>query len=388
MKIIDNKGKFLNFLASSIVVGVGGLLLGFLSNLVLFTFVIAQIYLPLDYIILTLLILFLSQIIGIFIVYYLLIPLFKVKDSEYRPLNLFNSLRTIMLICGTFTLIVSINFILFYIFRLFSLNPQSGYNNVLLSSEHLTNPLNILIYYLPLTVGAPVYEELVYRRLLIPLLEKRGMGPSIAIFSSSLLFALAHLPDDLISANITGIIMHISAVFLIGVSLGLIYILTRNVFYSIIIHGILNFISFSGPLVILIVNSILTLSYDIIYWITYILGFIVIILGLWQFFRKREAEWVILVREKNTKSILYSFFGFLFIGTISIFVPLLIQITIVNLGIAIYNILLYLFVLILCFGSFLILFLWLGTRTIYESKNNLILNSKIKIKKMEVEKYE
>ena len=216
MVIIKEKnGKFLNFFTASMVVGVGGLLLGFLSILISFIIVLTEFYLLFDYTVISLLILFLSQFIGIFIVYYVFIPLFKAKNSEFRSITIFNSVRTILLICGIFTIIVSINFILFYIFRVFNLNPQSGYTNILLSPEHLTNPLNILIYYLPLIIGAPVYEELVYRRLLIPLLEKRGMSPLAAILSSSLLFALVHLPGDLISGNLSGTIMHISAVFLI-----------------------------------------------------------------------------------------------------------------------------------------------------------------------------
>ena len=373
MVIIKEKnGKFLNFFTASMVVGVGGLLLGFLSILISFIIVLTEFYLLFDYTVISLLILFLSQFIGIFIVYYVFIPLFKAKNSEFRSITIFNSVRTILLICGIFTIIVSINFILFYIFRVFNLNPQSGYTNILLSPEHLTNPLNILIYYLPLIIGAPVYEELVYRRLLIPLLEKRGMSPLAAILSSSLLFALVHLPGDLISGNLSGTIMHISAVFLIGVSLGLIYILTRNVFYSIIIHGILNFISFSGPIVTVIAISTLTLTYDIIYWSIYIVGFGVLFYGLWQFFRKRDAEWVVLVREKNTMSILYGFSGFIVIATVSGFIPLLIQFTVVNLELAVYNVSLYFIVLIISYGVAVILFSWLGTRSRYESNNNLI----------------
>ncbi|MFW9999674.1 MAG: lysostaphin resistance A-like protein [Candidatus Hodarchaeota archaeon] len=362
--IKEKYGKFLNFFTASMVVGVGGLLLSFLSILVASIILVAEIYLHFDYIIINLLIVFLSQLIGALIVYFILIPLFKAKNSEYRHLTRFNSLRAILLICSTLTLITSINFSLMYIFRLFSLFPQSGYTNILLNAGHLANPLNILIYYLPLTIGAAVYEELLYRRLLIPLLEQRGMSPSPAILFSSLLFALAHLPDDLISANPTGTILHISAVFFIGISLGLIYVITRNVLYSMLIHGILNFISFTKPLVILIANSTLSLTYDIAYWIIFIVGIGILIFGLWQFLRKQNAEWVTLIREKQTNPILFGSIGYLVIGIVSIFIPLLIQTVVVNLEIAVYNILMYFIVLLICFGSVLILFIWLGTRKI------------------------
>ncbi|MFX0039250.1 MAG: lysostaphin resistance A-like protein [Promethearchaeota archaeon] len=368
----EKNGKFLNFFTASMVVGVGGLLLSFLTIIVSSIIVIAELPLPFDYIITNLLIAFISQIIGACIVYFVLIPLFKAKNTEFHRLTALNSLRTILLICSTFTLVASINFGLIFIFRLIGVIPQNGYANILLNSGHLANSLNIVIYYLPLTIGAAVYEELLYRRLLIPLLEQRGMGSSPAILSSSLLFALAHLPDDIVSANPTGTIIHISAVFLIGISLGLIYVLTRNIFYSMIIHGVLNFISFSGPLVTLISNGVLTLTYYVIYWTIFIVGLGVLTFGFWQFFRQRDSEWVNLVREKNTNSILNGFFGFLIIGIISLFIPLLIQTIVVILEIAVYSVLLYFIVLIICFGSFIVLFIWLGTRTIYKSKNNLI----------------
>ncbi|MFX1570601.1 MAG: lysostaphin resistance A-like protein, partial [Promethearchaeota archaeon] len=334
--------------------------------------------LPFDYVITNLLIAFISQVIGALIVYFILIPLFKVKNSEYRNLTLFNSLRTIALICGTFTLITSINFGLLYIFSLFNLIPQSGYTSIILNAGHLANPLNIVIYYLPLTIGAAVYEELLYRRLLIPLLEQRGMSPSPTILTSSLLFALAHLPDDLISANPTGTIMHIIAVFFIGVSLGLIYIITRNILYPMLIHGIINFISFSGPLVRLVANGTLTLAYNISYWTIFISGIGLIIFGLWQFFKKKNSEWVLLIRVKPTNPILLGSIGFLVIGLVGIFIPLLIQTIVVNLEIAVFSVLLYFIVLLICYGSVLVLFIWLGTRTNYELKNHS--NSDLKLK--------
>jgi membrane protease YdiL (CAAX protease family) len=323
--IHERNGKFLNFFTGSMVVGLGVLLLTILSTIISFIIISTGFYLPFDYVITNLLILFISQIIGALIVYFVLIPLFKAKNTEFHRVTSLNSMRTILIICGTITLVASINFGLIFIFRLFGLIPQSGYFNIILNTSHLANPLNILIYYLPLTVGAAVYEELIYRRLLIPILEQRGMSSSPAILSSSLLFALAHLPDDLMSANPTGTIIHISAVFFIGISLGLIYVLTRNILYSIIIHGIINFISFSEPLVILVSNEILTLTFYIIYWAIFIVGLGVLTLGLFRFFRKKDLEWVNLIREKSPKPILNGFFGFLIISTIGLFIPLIIQ---------------------------------------------------------------
>ncbi len=369
--IKENNGKILNFFTASMVVGVGGLLLSFLSILISFIIALNFSYLLLDYVILNLLILFLSQFIGIFIVYYILIPLFKAKNVEYRPITIFNSRRTILLICVTFTLIVISNFVLFYILSAFNLNPQSIYGTVLLRIEHLANPFNILIFYLPLTIVAPIYEELVYRRLIIPLLEQRGMRPLTAVLSSSLLFAIVHIPDDILSGDLSRGIMHIWSVFLLGFSLGFIYILTRNILFPIVIHGVINFISFSKPLFALTGNSLLILSYDIMYWVIFITGIVGLIYALWQLFRKKDAEWIFLTRKKTHNHILNGFFGLMGIATISVFIPLLIQFIIVNLKIAVYNVSLYFIALIASYGAAIILFLWFGTRTRYETNTNL-----------------
>ena len=77
--IKERNGKFLNFFTASMVVGVGGLLLSFLTILISFIMVLTGIYLPFDYVVLGLLILFLSQFVGIFIVYYVFIPLLKLR---------------------------------------------------------------------------------------------------------------------------------------------------------------------------------------------------------------------------------------------------------------------------------------------------------------------
>lgn len=368
MVIIKEKnGKFLNFFKPLMVIGVGGMLLNFLSILISLIILLLGPSFSLDIIITNLIILLLAQIIGIFIVYFVIIPLFKAKSVEYHKLNFFNFLRTLLLICGTFTVIVSINLILYYLISVFHIVPQSGYSNILLNSGHLANPLNILIYYLPLTVGAPIYEELVYRRLLIPLLEKRGMQPFTAILSSSVLFAIAHLPSDLVNGNLAGGILHIIVVFFIGISLGLIYVVTRNVIFPIIIHGVLNFISFSSPIIILLGNNGLALIYNFIYWTIFIAGFGVLFYGLWQFFRKKEVEWVVFVRKKSSNKVLLGLIGFIIMGIVIVFIPLMLDFASISSGLVAYNVLLYFIIITISYAIFLIVFSWLGTRTRYES---------------------
>jgi membrane protease YdiL (CAAX protease family) len=294
--------------------------------------------------------------------------MFKARDSEHHRLNGLNSIRTILLLSMTITIVFASNFILVQIFRIFDVIPKSGYNNILLNPGHLNNPLNILIFYLPITIGAPFYEELVYRRLLIPLFEERGMTPIVAVVTSSFIFAIAHLPGDLVNGNLPGGVIHVWNVFLIGMSVGLIYVLTRNIIYPIIIHGVLNFISFSGPIVLLMGNNLMNLIYYIAYLFILSLGVGVFLFSLWQYFRNRDTEWIELIKKKNHNNIKYGILTFSIIGTTGAFLPLIIRVILLEL--AIYDVLQYTLISICCFGSLIILFLWLGTKTTYDSIGN------------------
>lgn len=360
------------------VVLIGGLLLSFLAYLVSFIISFVDLFSHWDYLMTNLFILLISQVFGFILVYFLVIPLFKARKIEQYPLDLLNSVRTGALICVTFTLGYISNFILDYLFNFLNIRPQSGYTNLILNSEHLNNPLNILLYFLPLTIGASVYEEHVYRRLLIPLMEERGMSPLIAIITSSFVFAIAHLPEDLVTGNIPGSILHVWDVFLIGLSLGLIFILTRNIIYPIIIHGALNFISFSSPKVLILGNELMNIAYYTFVYIILFLGFGVFLFGLWRYLRKRDVEWVVLIRKKTFNKIKYGSLCFLIIGSISAFIPLALDNLLLNL--AIYDVLLYYIIAICSFGFLVILFLWLGTRTTYDS--NKISNKLLKLNKL------
>ncbi|MFX1325154.1 MAG: lysostaphin resistance A-like protein [Promethearchaeota archaeon] len=383
ISIKEREGKLLNFFTPLMVVIVGSILLSFFGNLISLIIYLIDPLFQWDYTIVNLLILIISQILGILIVYFLIIPLYKAKNVEYQPPNLRNLIRTIYLICGTFSAVFVSNYVLLYFCRVFNIIPQGGYNELLLRLEHLANPLNILIYYLPFAIGAPIYEELVYRRLLIPLLEKRGMSPLIAVTSSSLIFAIAHLPSDLIYGNLSGGIIHIWGIFIIGMSLGVIYVLSRNILYPIIIHGVLNFISFSSPLIIILGNELMILSYNIIIWIIIIIGAGVLFIVVWQLLRKKKVEWVIILKEKAQYNIKKGILGLLILGIISVFLPIVLQLAFIN--VALNNVLLY-FVALICSNALvIILFLWLGTKANYESNNtkNLLKNNK-KNKNLEV----
>ncbi|MFX0184624.1 MAG: lysostaphin resistance A-like protein, partial [Candidatus Hodarchaeota archaeon] len=84
----------------------------------------------------------------------------------------------------------------------------STYEGIFPTLDLLENPLYYLLFFGVLVFGAAISEELIFRRTLIPFLERRGFGTFWVLIFSSLLFSLIHTPADLISGSIRYAIVH------------------------------------------------------------------------------------------------------------------------------------------------------------------------------------
>ena len=102
----------------------------------------------------------------------------------------------------------------------------SSVDNVVATVTSNINPLTIILI---MVVCAPIMEELMFRKLLIDRTYKYGEGMSIVF--SGLVFGLFH-------GNLNQFIY----AFFIGIFFGFIYVKTKNVIHTIILHMIINFI--------------------------------------------------------------------------------------------------------------------------------------------------
>jgi len=82
------------------------------------------------------------------------------------------------------------------------------------------------------TISAPIIEEMVFRGHLLEVMEKKT-GPIIAILISSLLFSGLHF--DFYSFPLQ---------LLLGLSLGIVYILNRSILPAVILHSLINITGF------------------------------------------------------------------------------------------------------------------------------------------------
>ena len=115
-------------------------------------------------------------------------------------------------------------------------------NEVINPIEHLIENTNIYINLLIISILAPIFEEIFFRKLLID--RTIRYGAKLSILLSALMFALFH-----------GNLSQFFYAFLLGGLFAYIYIETGKIIYPIVIHGCVNFY---GSVASIIFNSATT----------------------------------------------------------------------------------------------------------------------------------
>lgn len=116
-----------------------------------------------------------------------------------------------------------------------------------LKGSHVSNPIvplategNPLITFFIMVICAPIFEEIIFRKLLIDRSAKYGEG--MAVLLSGLMFGLFH-----------GNLSQFMYAFTLGIFFAFIYIKTGRILYSIILHMAINFMG--SVLSVIIMNA-------------------------------------------------------------------------------------------------------------------------------------
>ncbi|MFX0149703.1 MAG: type II CAAX prenyl endopeptidase Rce1 family protein [Candidatus Hodarchaeota archaeon] len=184
------------------------------------------------------------------------------------------------------------------------------YEGIFPTMDLLGNPLYYILFFGVLVFGAAISEELVFRRALIPFLERRGFGTFWVLMFSSLLFSLIHTPADLIVGSIRYAITHFFGTFAGGLTLGFVYMRTRDVRWPMLLHGMTN--GFAGVAAIALARYEELNEYTLIM-ISGIWMMIFLIVGIGttvylviQFIRKRTSidvpVWIRILTDFNLRS--------------------------------------------------------------------------------------
>lgn len=123
--------------------------------------------------------------------------------------------------------------------------------------------MNMLPFYIYTVIGAPILEELSFRKVLCGSLSKFGKAP--AVIASALLFGLMHRNSG-----------QFFLAFFVGLVFGCVYLYSGKIIYSIILHGIINLIA-SLPQLFALGNVDITLGWEIAVGVLGLIGLVFII---------------------------------------------------------------------------------------------------------------
>lgn len=109
----------------------------------------------------------------------------------------------------------------------------------------ITEPTYTIYLFIIECISIGFFEEVVFRGLILIFLlqqfsnTKKGMYKAIIL--SSALFGLIHLINVFSGANIGNTILQIGYSFLMGMMWAVVYLKTRNIWYSVLLHATYNF---------------------------------------------------------------------------------------------------------------------------------------------------
>jgi membrane protease YdiL (CAAX protease family) len=318
--------KILSLLLPTLSVGIVMILFNLLDAVSGFVLTKCETSLSLDSIIQDLLVLFIAQLIAVATVIFVFVPFFNVKHAETHPISNASSRTTLLLFFLALGTTFLSSLIFTSLFTALNWEPQTGYSEIILTAEHMDNSLNIVLFLVSMTIGAALFEEMVYRRLLIPLLENYQVVPSTAVIVSSIMFAMAHLDEDLVYGNIAGAIIHTVGVFLFAMVLGITYILTRNVLFPILIHAISNLFGSLSILFMLIGNESLLTIYSILMLVMLVIGLGVTIYLVCKCFYGSKTEITFVIWNKPELNGMSGLIGFMVVGLSLVYTPMAVEI--------------------------------------------------------------
>ena len=109
---------------------------------------------------------------------------------------------------------------------------QMGSNPLLEIVLNNNNYFAFLILFITTTLLAPLFEEIIFRGVLLPILS-RDFGKIIGIVSSSFIFALAHLSFS-----------ELPPLFILGIGLACTRFISGRLISSVVMHSLWNGLTF------------------------------------------------------------------------------------------------------------------------------------------------
>ncbi len=182
------------------------------------------------------------------------------------------------------------------------------------------DPVGIIGFTFLVVFVGPLFEELVYRKCTISAMSKLTDSKTLLICFSALIFAFSHLPSDLLNGSIRYTLLHLCATSVLGIILGIVYILW-GLKGAIIFHSSWNIFSL---LVQILVDNKLTALVDLLIILITSFTFVTVILSFFHF-RANFKELSFNIPQFSTNEFMSIFSNFILIIMYTLF-PVLFQV--------------------------------------------------------------
>jgi membrane protease YdiL (CAAX protease family) len=286
-----------------------------------------------------LIVLLISQIICTAILIFIIIPFLEVKDIQFEPITYTSSLTFVAVFCIFWAILIPITLGNLVIHNILDVEVDILKNPIPLPTGQSENIFSIIIWLIAGTLGVAICMEYLYRGILIPLLENRGISPFNTVLISSSVFAFVNIPfnlgfqvtflgeSNLINVYLSRYDLFHSlfyslnlfiTTFLLGMACGIVYILTRNIVYPIMIHCLETIPYYL--LKLFNTNEIIMAILGLLIIVINIAGLFIIIYLIYSLFTSSsQPEWITILNKKSVIDIRRGLVGFYVIFVVIIF---------------------------------------------------------------------
>jgi membrane protease YdiL (CAAX protease family) len=219
------------------------------------------------------------------IIYLIIIPKLKIRDTEYKEATPIGFLVVSLLVFMT----IFSQALLKGLAKFFDVEWIFQFPDPV----SVRDPAIEILYLFLLLISIALFTELFFRRTTIPLLEDRGVSPFYAVILSSLGNSLIILPIYIIQIfqtrlQIQSMVLELASITVIGLFAGITYIITRNIIFPILIGFFYNSYEMIGFLGRSSENEILLTIFDLIYIISFLVTILFVVYVIW-IFRGKES---------------------------------------------------------------------------------------------------
>jgi membrane protease YdiL (CAAX protease family) len=175
----------------------------------------------------------------------------------------------------------------------------------------ISNPIYLVFYFIYNIILISLFSELVYRRVLIPMLEDRGLSPFHAVILAAFGGGFIDLPGYFLYPVHPQNIYSFTISFAVGFCAGLAYVRTRNIIFPIILHS--SFLIYYD--IVYFLNDTLLEVYEISNSLILLLAFAFILYFVYKIIvLKHSSKWIKLIQKHSTPNIVKGIIGYFIIS--------------------------------------------------------------------------